>query len=1694
MSPAAVEIRSPDTFSSNAKPSSAPQNPNAIPENFTAFPQNNHSHMNSSSSSSFSSSFGNAGEFDCGFGFSSWSGYHPKSAASVRPRPRLVKVRKQLNGKVRTGQSEIGSGFNPFNQSGQKSGPISTSGNLSSSGFLDSLNIVNNDNNYNNSRFVFGVNNGSDRESSENVEVEKGNEEPFREFENVGFVFEANLRGGMEKLGSEKCGKFGFVFGDNGSDGAVKSNPGKGESSDFAVRLDGSRGKMKVQAGAQGSKDSNLEFAFGLTKSDLASNLDSGKGDFCETLTEPDFSDAGFVLGSSQSDLKSTFKSDKIEPTNVVKRSSSVFGANHLTSSSFNLERRESGKNFGQSVSGDLEKMNMKAETESQKMESTTVNFNANGSESSIGDFTNGFFVFGATSSKGSFCNQCKDGVNSSSENSGVSASKVRCKDVSENSNNIGSSFSANSIFILQHDLQKLNISCYKNVAGTDTNEDSDTKANSETIFVFGSSEKASSPSKKAPESGPSEDKSSNGNVNGAVSCNSCNKDNVGISGSKPFTFQAGIDKTSDIEKSFQGHARDDLELNGTDACTSLNLNSQGNCHVIGAAAVGTERNDESCSSSTLYQSGISFNDFKTPKWDPSFFKENIVPEVDRKLEFGVKSGLIKEKRIKKMRGKSKKSYLYKHCSKQHHVPKESSAQENQDSSQCYSPMDFSPYQEMTAADQSSKETPQASEEPHPLEYNSIPSVLCSSILTTPEAECPATAQKGSDSNEGDQKHGEQNEENFGYDHESIFVGDGPSRESACEAETASNTFKSDGFCGSGAANVGGAEGPNGTKENKHPTQSCFNSGLEDERNFTFSVTSTSGQGSSSFRKHQLRKKSKVKIGKCPATAQKGSDSNEGDQKHGEQNEENFGYDHESIFVGDGPSRESACEAETASNTFKSDGFCSSGAANVGGAKGLNGTQENKHPTQSCFNSGLEDERNFTFPVTSTSGQGSSSFRKRQLRKKSKVKIGKCPATAQKGSDSNEGDQKHGEQNEENFGYDHESIFVGDGPSRESACEAETASNTFKSDGFCSSGAANVGGAEGLNGTKENKHPTQSFFNSGLEDERNFTFSVTSTSGQGSSSFRKCQLRKKSKVKIGKCPATAQKGSDSNEGDQKHGEQNEENFGYDHESIFVGDGPSRESACEAETASNTFKSDGFCSSGAANVGGAKGLNGTQENKHPTQSCFNSGLEDERNFTFPVTSTSGQGSSSFRKRQLRKKSKVKIGKCPATAQKGSDSNEGDQKHGEQNEENFGYDHESIFVGDGPSRESACEAETASNTFKSDGFCSSGAANVGGAEGLNGTKENKHPTQSFFNSGLEDERNFTFSVTSTSGQGSSSFRKCQLRKKSKVKIGKCPATAQKGSDSNEGDQKHGEQNEENFGYDHESIFVGDGPSRESACEAETASNTFKSDGFCSSGAANVGGAEGLNGTQENKHPTQSCFNSGLEDERNFTFSVTSTSGQGSSSFRKRQLRKKSKVKIGNASFIITPIPGVKGGSSSVQFSPCDPVECEQKDKSTYYSKEENEQLKQGSNSSTAAVHEACEMWRLRGNQAYRNDNLSKAEEFYTQGINSVPSKETSCFSIKPLVLCYSNRAATRMSLGRMREALADCLMAAALDPNFLKVYVRAANCHLLLGETENAIWYFRKCLGSGADVCLDRRITIDAADGLQKAQDCKFQSNR
>ncbi|CAO2837280.1 unnamed protein product [Amaranthus hypochondriacus] len=243
--------------------------------------------------------------------------------------------------------------------------------------------------------------------------------------------------------------------------------------------------------------------------------------------------------------------------------------------------------------------------------------------------------------------------------------------------------------------------------------------------------------------------------------------------------------------------------------------------------------------------------------------------------------------------------------------------------------------------------------------------------------------------------------------------------------------------------------------------------------------------------------------------------------------------------------------------------------------------------------------------------------------------------------------------------------------------------------------------------------------------------------------------------------------------------------------------------------------------------------------------------------------------------------------------------------------------------------------------------------------------------------------------------------------------------------------------------------------------------------------------------------------------FTFAASS-SAQGLASAAMRQFKKKNRLKAGSDIFV-PPRTAVLSDTTSSQFSPISRVSVlpsqvvQNNDVITSPSKGGNiitpsssttpgaggnvvADAKKVTSSPTAlarAAQEACEKWRLRGNQAYANGDLEKAEDCYSQGLSSIPQHETSRDCIRALVLCYSNRAAARMSRGRMREALQDCLVAAELDPNFFRVQLRAANCYLALGEICDASLYFKKLLQS-TDICVERKIILDASDGLQKAQ--------
>ncbi|OAY68611.1 DnaJ subfamily C member 7 [Ananas comosus] len=224
--------------------------------------------------------------------------------------------------------------------------------------------------------------------------------------------------------------------------------------------------------------------------------------------------------------------------------------------------------------------------------------------------------------------------------------------------------------------------------------------------------------------------------------------------------------------------------------------------------------------------------------------------------------------------------------------------------------------------------------------------------------------------------------------------------------------------------------------------------------------------------------------------------------------------------------------------------------------------------------------------------------------------------------------------------------------------------------------------------------------------------------------------------------------------------------------------------------------------------------------------------------------------------------------------------------------------------------------------------------------------------------------------------------------------------------------------------------------------------------------------------------------------FTF-ATSPFSQGPVSASKRLFKKKNRSRSRQPSPALNSMFSVASNSMQSDASQTlegTPSVSQSVDDNKQETNETQKVVKEpiATGSASVVAQEACEKWRIRGNQAYANGLLSKAEEYYIRGINSIPPNETSGSCMRALMLCYSNRAATRMSLGRMREALSDCMAAAAIDPSFLRAQVRAANCQLALGEIEDALKNFKKCLQSNKEATLDQKILTEASEGLQKAQ--------
>ncbi len=100
----------------------------------------------------------------------------------------------------------------------------------------------------------------------------------------------------------------------------------------------------------------------------------------------------------------------------------------------------------------------------------------------------------------------------------------------------------------------------------------------------------------------------------------------------------------------------------------------------------------------------------------------------------------------------------------------------------------------------------------------------------------------------------------------------------------------------------------------------------------------------------------------------------------------------------------------------------------------------------------------------------------------------------------------------------------------------------------------------------------------------------------------------------------------------------------------------------------------------------------------------------------------------------------------------------------------------------------------------------------------------------------------------------------------------------------------------------------------------------------------------------------------------------------------------------------------------------------------------------------MYSLAEQHKAEGNVAYKAQDYNKARECYTEAIHASPR----------CAVYYGNRSAVLMMLCDWARALDDCTMAVKLDECYTKGYLRAAKCHLMLGNPSLSIDYYQKVL--------------------------------
>lgn len=111
-----------------------------------------------------------------------------------------------------------------------------------------------------------------------------------------------------------------------------------------------------------------------------------------------------------------------------------------------------------------------------------------------------------------------------------------------------------------------------------------------------------------------------------------------------------------------------------------------------------------------------------------------------------------------------------------------------------------------------------------------------------------------------------------------------------------------------------------------------------------------------------------------------------------------------------------------------------------------------------------------------------------------------------------------------------------------------------------------------------------------------------------------------------------------------------------------------------------------------------------------------------------------------------------------------------------------------------------------------------------------------------------------------------------------------------------------------------------------------------------------------------------------------------------------------------------------------------------------------------------HEAGELYRLQGNDAFRRQDYDEAIHFYGEAMNYQKNNAS----------IYTNRAAAGLKVDNCLMAEADCTKALGLDPNNPKAFNRRGQARQRLGDIEGAIKDFTEAQKYHSDTSITENL--------------------